>query len=118
EIAREVYSIEVIESLSSNATRTLRDLGYENVHLRVGDGRKGWPEAAPFDAIIVAAAAESVPPSLLSQLKVGGRLVIPVESRELGKGGQPGGGQVLKVLEAEEGGSYKVADLGGVTFVP
>lgn len=78
ELAREVFSIEILEPLSANARQTLASLGYQNLHLRVGDGWAGWPEAAPFDAIIVTAAPEKVPQPLLDQLKVGGRLVIPV----------------------------------------
>jgi len=78
ELAREVYSIEILEPLSATAGQTLAGLGYANLHLRVGDGWQGWPEAAPFDGIVVTAAPEKVPQPLLDQLKVGGRLVIPV----------------------------------------
>lgn len=79
QLAREVYSIEILEPLGRRATGTLRRLGYDNVHVRVGDGYGGWPEEAPFDAILVTAAApDQVPPPLEDQLKVGGRLVIPV----------------------------------------
>jgi protein-L-isoaspartate(D-aspartate) O-methyltransferase len=74
----EVHSIEVVEALHARAAATLARLGYERVQLRAGDGRVGWPEAAPFDAIVVTAAAEAVPPALLEQLADGGRLVIPV----------------------------------------
>jgi protein-L-isoaspartate(D-aspartate) O-methyltransferase len=80
EIAREVYTIEILEPLSRTAQRTLAGLGYTNVRFRVGDGWKGWPEAAPFDGIVVTAAPEEVPQPLLEQLKIGGRLVIPVGS--------------------------------------
>jgi len=79
-IAREVYSIEILESLSSSAKRALEGIGYSNIHLRVGDGWAGWKDAAPFDGILVTAAPEKVPQPLLDQLKVGGRLVIPVGS--------------------------------------
>src|SRR5262245_11316207 len=78
EIAREVYTIEIIETLATRAARTLKRLGYGSVHVRHGDGYKGWPEAAPFDAILVTAAPSTVPPALLDQLAEGGRLVIPV----------------------------------------
>ncbi len=80
ELAREVYTIEILEPLAARAQRTLADLGYRNIRYRVGDGWSGWPEAAPFDGIIVTAAPEKVPQPLLDQLKVGGRLVIPVGS--------------------------------------
>ena len=78
ELAAEVYSIEIVEPLASRSARTLADLGYRNVQVRHGDGYRGWPEAAPFDAIVVTAAAPRVPEPLLEQLAVGGRLVIPV----------------------------------------
>lgn len=78
EIAREVWSIEIIGALAETARKTLDGLGYRNVHVRHGDGYAGWAEAAPFDAILVAAAPDHVPPALVAQLKVGGRLVLPV----------------------------------------
>ena len=78
EIAREVWSIEIVQALADRATKTLADLGYRNAHVRHGDGYGGWPEQAPFDGILVAAAPDHVPPALVAQLKVGGRLVIPV----------------------------------------
>lgn len=78
-LAREVYSIEILEPLGRRAAGTLQRLGYDNVHVRVGDGYGGWPEEAPFDAILVTAAApDQPPPPLEEQLKVGGRMVIPV----------------------------------------
>lgn len=78
-LAREVYSIEILEPLGRRAAGILRRLGYDNVHVRVGDGYGGWPEEAPFDAILVTAAApDQVPRPLEEQLKVGGRMVIPV----------------------------------------
>lgn len=73
-----VRTIEIVPELAARAARTLRELGYENVEFRVGDGALGWPEAAPYDAILVAAAPERVPAPLLEQLAPGGRLVIPV----------------------------------------
>ena len=78
ELAGEVYSIEIIEELAQLAAQTLRRLGYDSAHLRHGDGYRGWPEAAPFDAIVVTAAPPEVPSALLDQLAVGGHLVVPV----------------------------------------
>jgi protein-L-isoaspartate(D-aspartate) O-methyltransferase len=78
ELAAEVYSIEILEPLALRAAATLKRLGYASVRVRAGDGYAGWPEAAPFDAIVVTAAAPRVPPRLLEQLAEGGHLVIPV----------------------------------------
>jgi len=78
ELVREVYSIEIVEPLGKEAAARLKDLGYERVKLRIGDGYRGWPEAAPFDAIMVTAAPDHVPPALVEQLREGGRLVLPV----------------------------------------
>jgi protein-L-isoaspartate(D-aspartate) O-methyltransferase len=78
ELAAQVYTIEIVEPLAERAARTLESLGYESVRVRHGDGYRGWPEAAPFDAIVVTAAAPRVPPALLEQLTVGGHLVIPL----------------------------------------
>ncbi len=78
ELAREVYTIEIVEPLAKSAAATLARLGYAAVRVRHGDGYLGWPEAAPFDAIVVTAAPPRVPPPLLEQLAVGGKLVIPV----------------------------------------
>jgi len=78
ELVREVDTIEIVASLAEQAARLLQDLGYTNVRMRTGDGHRGWPEAAPFDGIIVTAAPERIPESLKSQLAVHGRLVIPV----------------------------------------
>jgi len=79
EIAREVYSVERIPELHENARRLLDSLGYRDVNLRLGDGSHGWPEAAPFDAIIVTAAAPDIPDALVTQLVEGGRMVLPLE---------------------------------------
>jgi protein-L-isoaspartate(D-aspartate) O-methyltransferase len=78
EIAREVYSIELIEDLGKVVYERLSTLGYKNVHLRIGDGYQGWPEAAPFDAIIVTAAPDHIPQPLLDQLQTGGRMIVPI----------------------------------------
>ncbi|MBD3296641.1 MAG: protein-L-isoaspartate(D-aspartate) O-methyltransferase, partial [Candidatus Omnitrophica bacterium] len=94
ELAEEVYTIERIEALAENAEKRLRMLGYDNIHVRWGDGYKGWPEKAPFDVIIVTAAPPDVPEKLKEQLAEGGRMVVPVGSffqelyllRKTGKG--------------------------------
>ncbi len=77
-LCAEVYTVEIIPELANLAARTLAAHGSENIHLRVGDGYLGWPEAAPFDGVVVAAAPAQIPPPLTDQLKIGGRLVIPV----------------------------------------
>ncbi len=78
ELAKEVYSIEIIKALGEKTQKLLKSLKYNNIHLRIGDGYQGWPEHAPFDKIIVTAAPDHVPKPLIEQLKTGGRLVIPV----------------------------------------
>jgi protein-L-isoaspartate(D-aspartate) O-methyltransferase len=78
ELAREVFTIEIVEGLAEQSSRVLKELGYANVHVRAGDGYAGWPEHAPFDAIMVTAAPDHIPEPLVEQLKVGGRLVVPV----------------------------------------
>ena len=77
-VSAEIRSVEIIPQLAESARRVLAELGYPNVQIRVGDGALGWPEAAPFDAILVSAAPPEVPPALLDQLAPGGRLVVPV----------------------------------------
>lgn len=108
ELVAEVYSIEIIEPLAKNAEATLQRLGYKNVHVKVGDGYKGWPEYAPFDAIIVTCAPDHVPQPLTEQLKEGGRMIIPV-------GGF--GDQELYLLEKQAGQLQRRAVL-PVRFVP
>ncbi len=82
ELGAQLYSIEIVEPLARSATETLRRLGYGRVEVHHGDGYRGWPDAAPFDAIVVTAAPPEVPPALLAQLAPGGRLVIPVGTAE------------------------------------
>ncbi|MFW6181730.1 MAG: protein-L-isoaspartate(D-aspartate) O-methyltransferase [Spirochaetota bacterium] len=109
-IVDRVYTVEIIEPLASSAARLLRLLGYRNVTVRHGDGYYGWEEHAPFDAIIVTAAAGHIPPPLLRQLKPGGRMCIPV--------GQPYFPQVLKLVRKSEEGEIRVRDVLPVRFVP
>jgi protein-L-isoaspartate(D-aspartate) O-methyltransferase len=80
-LAKKVYAIEIIPELVANARRAIDSLGIDNVELICADGRKGWPDGAPYDGIVVAAAAEEVPPALIEQLKEGGRIVVPVGGR-------------------------------------
>jgi protein-L-isoaspartate(D-aspartate) O-methyltransferase len=80
-LVKEVYSIEIHKSLGERAAQVHKELGYTNIHTRVGDGYEGWPEAAPFDAIIVTCAPEKIPPPLIDQLKEGGRMAIPLGTR-------------------------------------
>jgi protein-L-isoaspartate(D-aspartate) O-methyltransferase len=108
ELVAEVYSIEIIEPLARTAEATLRRLGYKNIHVKVGDGYKGWPEHAPFDVVIVTCAPDHVPQPLVDQLKEGGRLIIPV-------GGA--GDQELYLLEKKEGKMRQRA-VSPVRFVP
>jgi protein-L-isoaspartate(D-aspartate) O-methyltransferase len=109
-IAGRVHAVERHPSLAASARRRLGGLGYDNIELRVGDGTLGWPEAAPFDAILVAAGGPEVPPALREQLAIGGRLVIPV-------GGEERRQTLLKVTRTGET-RYEEEDLGGVAFVP
>src|SRR2546428_6959850 len=108
ELVAEVYSIEIIEPLAKSAEVTLQRLGYKNVHVKAGDGYKGWPEFAPFDAIIVTCAPEHVPQPLTDQLKEGGRMVIPVGGFGL---------QELYLLE-KENGQLRQRAVETVRFVP
>ena len=109
-LARRVYSIERIPELAGSAAARLRDLGYDNVETRCGDGYAGWPEAAPFDAIVVTAAAPFLPPKLLEQLKPGGRMTIPV--------GMPSSHQDLLLVTRDEAGEIHQRNLLAVAFVP
>jgi len=109
EIAKEVYSVERLPSLAHRAESLLRELGYTNVHIKVGDGTLGWPEHGPYEGIIVTAAAPSLPPPLMEQLAVGGKLVIPV--------GGAYSQELLKVTKLDEKGNYTSQSLGGCVFV-
>ena len=109
-LVRKVCTIEIIQSLAAVAARAFRDLGYDNVSVRTGDGYDGWPECAPFDAIVVTAALGEVPPPLIEQLKVGGRLIMPV--------GSPGAVQHLTVVEKIAPGQTTARAVALVRFVP
>jgi protein-L-isoaspartate(D-aspartate) O-methyltransferase len=108
ELADQVYSVEIVESLAKSAATLLGRLGYANVHTRVGDGHAGWPEEAPFDGILVTAAPVRTPRPLLDQLRHGGRLVVPVG---------PGDNQRLKVFVKKTDGVVE-KDILAVRFVP
>lgn len=109
-LARQVYSIEIIEALATAARVRLQRLGYANVEVRAADGYHGWTEHAPFDAIMVTAAAPSIPAPLIDQLRPGGRLVIPV--------GLPYQQQELILLEKIDDKRIHTRDILGVAFVP
>ncbi|MGD9238324.1 MAG: protein-L-isoaspartate(D-aspartate) O-methyltransferase [Desulfobacterales bacterium] len=109
EVVGEVYTIEIKEKLYSRARQKLKLLGYDNVTARHGDGYFGWPEAAPFDAIMITAAIDHIPPPLLTQLKDGGRLALPL--------GNPFSYQNL-VLVTKKGDDVLVKQITGVLFVP
>jgi protein-L-isoaspartate(D-aspartate) O-methyltransferase len=109
-LVAQVYSIEIVEELARGAEAVLDELGYTNVVVRAGDGYAGWPEHAPFDAIIVTAAAEELPPPLLQQLKPGGKLVIPVGERH--------GYQELLLIEVDNNGEINKQSVLPVRFVP
>lgn len=105
-----VYGIELLPNLARNAHATLTALGYRNIHIRVGDGSLGWPEAAPFDAIVVACGADQVPQPLIDQLKPGGRLVLPV--------GPHGVNQTLCIISKNDDGTIDMRETFPVLFVP
>jgi protein-L-isoaspartate(D-aspartate) O-methyltransferase len=107
-LADQVYSVEIVPALGERARRTLAELGYRNVQVRIGDGYKGWPDAAPFDAIIVTAAPPSIPDPLLKQLKAGGKLVIPVGKTY----------QDLIVMTRRRDGGFDRENVLPVRFVP
>jgi protein-L-isoaspartate(D-aspartate) O-methyltransferase len=107
-LAKKVYALEIIPELVAGARRAIGSLAIDNVELICADGRKGWPEAAPYDGIVVAAAAEEVPPALVEQLAEGGRMVIPV------------GGKWGQALQAsrKRGGKLETEELCRCVFVP
>ena len=110
ELVHRVYTIEVVEPLAREAKACLQRLGYDNVETRAGDGYLGWPEHAPYDVIIVTAAAKEIPPPLVEQLKPGGRLVIPLEADGLV--------QDLVVIDKTETGAVRRQSVLPVAFVP
>lgn len=109
EIAKEVYTIEINKNIYEMASRRLEDMGYKNIKVRLGDGYQGWKEYAPFDVIMVTAAAKHIPPPLLEQLKEGGRLIIPLGSTLFH--------QNLTVVRKEKG-KTTISEICGVRFVP
>lgn len=108
EMGSEVYAIEILPQLADAAAERLRLLGYRDVHLIQGDGYAGWPSAAPFDAILIAAAAPRIPEPLLEQLAVGGRLILPVGD----------GAQVLQCVRKIKAGEFRPRNVATVQFVP
>ena len=110
ELCKHVYSIEIVAPLGKNAAKLLKDLGYSQVQVRIGDGYEGWPEAAPFDRIIVTCAPESIPQALLDQLTPGGRMVIPV--------GKQFGTQYMVEVTKDKKGRISRKEHYPVRFVP
>ena len=108
-LARSVYTIEIVEELAADAEARLERAGIKNVHLRIGNGAHGWPEHAPFDRIVLAAAPELIPPMLIGQLKAGGKMVLPCGLNEA---------QTLCVVEKNEDNRIKVRDTLAVRFAP
>ncbi|MEA2078276.1 MAG: protein-L-isoaspartate(D-aspartate) O-methyltransferase [Pseudomonadota bacterium] len=109
-LCEKVYTVEVVKELSEAAARLLKRLGYKHIETCAGNGYDGWAEHAPYDGIIVTAAATHIPPALIDQLKPGGRLVIPV--------GQPYSHQELMLVEKDQQGATRVKSVLGVAFVP
>lgn len=110
EMAGKVYSMEIIEPLAARAAKLLGELGYANIQLKLGDCSKGWPEYAPFDGIIVTAAADHMPQPLIDQLKPGGRMVIPLGSWPYA--------QELILITKDQGGMIRQENVLPVSFVP
>jgi protein-L-isoaspartate(D-aspartate) O-methyltransferase len=110
ELVREVFTIEIVQPLGVEARQRLRQLSYKNIEVRIGDGYAGWPEQAPFDLILVTAGAPHIPEALVTQLKPGGRMVIPV--------GPYWQTQILKVVTKDPAGKMRVEDIMPVRFVP
>jgi protein-L-isoaspartate(D-aspartate) O-methyltransferase len=109
-IVKELYTVEIIEELGLQAAELLKSLGYDNVKVKISDGGLGWPEKAPFDAIIVTAAAPKIPDPLIKQLKPGGRMVIPVDNNFYS--------QDLLIVEKDEAGNIETRKTIPVRFVP
>jgi protein-L-isoaspartate(D-aspartate) O-methyltransferase len=107
ELAAQVFSVEIVEELGVRADENLRELGCDNVEMRIGDGSRGWPEHGPFDNILIAAAPELIPPALLVQLKSGGRMVVPAGIQDA---------QQLMLVEKDASGSLKTAEIMPVRF--
>jgi protein-L-isoaspartate(D-aspartate) O-methyltransferase len=110
EIVQNVYTVEIIDALGSQAKERLRQMNYKNVKVNTADGYHGWKEFAPFDAIVVTAASEHIPPPLIEQLKEGGKMIIPV--------GSPFMVQQLMLVEKRQGGKIRTTSLMPVRFVP
>jgi protein-L-isoaspartate(D-aspartate) O-methyltransferase len=110
QLVAQVYSLEIVPQLAEQASQRLQRLGFHNIEVRVGNGHFGWPEHAPYDAILVTAAAPEIPPALIEQLKPGGRLVIPVGSRYIG--------QELRVITKDRQGRVEARSALPVIFVP
>lgn len=109
ELASEVYSVEIIEELAEQARRRLEEAGYRNIRFRIGDGGYGWPDHGAYDKILVAAACELIPPSLLEQLKPGGRMVIPSGLEDA---------QQLLLVNKDHGGRIETQEIIPVLFAP
>ena len=108
-LAKTVYSVEIIQELAHDAESKLSEQGYTNVELKIGDGSYGWPEHSPFDKIIVTAAPELIPASLLNQLKPGGKMVLPAGIKDA---------QQLMLVDKDAKGSLKIKEVLGVIFTP
>ncbi len=109
-LVKKLYTLEIVPTLAKNAASLLEKLGYTNIEVSRGDATKGWPEHAPYDGIIVTAAAEQIPPALIEQLKPGGRLVIPI--------GAPHGPQDLLLVQKDAQGHLRRKNILPVAFVP
>ena len=110
QLVKKLYTVEIVPSLARNAADLLDRLGFKNVEVKQGDGSQGWPEHAPYDSIIVTAAATEIPQALKDQLKPGGRLVIPI--------GYPGMTQQLTLVEKDQAGNITSRSILPVVFVP
>ena len=110
QLTRKVCTVEIVQPLAITSAQVLRELGYDNVDVRIGDGYQGWPECGPFDVIIVTAALTEIPPPLLDQLKVGGKLVMPI--------GSPGSVQLLMVVDKVAPDKTTMRAATAVRFVP